>query len=50
MELLAAVTLMVILGTMLFTVFKNSSLVVSDASGRQAVFQQAKLFMEHIEA
>jgi type II secretion system protein J len=49
MELLAAVTLMVILGTMLFTVFKNSSLVVRDASGRQLVFQQAKLFMDHIE-
>ena len=50
MELLAAVTLMVILGTMLFTVFKNSSQVVSDAQGRQGVLQQAKLFMEHIEA
>jgi hypothetical protein len=35
---------------MLFTVFKNSSQVVSDAQGRQAVLQQAKLFMEHIEA
>ena len=49
MELLAAMTLMVILGTMLFTVFKNSSIVVRDASGRQLVFQQAKLFMDHIE-
>ena len=49
MELLAAVTLMVILGTMLFTVFDNSSGVVREASGRQVVFQQAKLLMEHME-
>lgn len=49
MELLAAVTLMVILGTMLFTVFKHSSTVVREAAGRQLVFQQAKLFMEHVE-
>ena len=49
MELLAAVTLLAILGTMLFTVFEQSSLVVREASGRQVVFQQAKLFMEHIE-
>jgi len=49
MELLAAVTLLAILGTMLFTVFENSSIVVREASGRQMVFQHAKLFMEHIE-
>ncbi len=49
MELLAAITLMVVLGTMLFTVFKSSSDVIRDASGRQLVFQQAKLFMDHIE-
>jgi prepilin-type N-terminal cleavage/methylation domain-containing protein len=48
-ELLAAVTLMVVLGTMLFTIFQNSSVVVREASGRQMVFQQAKLFMDHIE-
>lgn len=49
MELLAAVTLLVVLGTMLFTVFEQSSVVVRQASGRQTVFQQAKLLMEHLE-
>ena len=49
MELLAAVTLMVILGTMLFAVFENSSGVIREASGRQALFLETKLFMDHVE-
>ena len=49
LELLAAITLMVILGLMLFQIFGQTSNVVREGSARQQVFQQAKMLTEYLE-
>jgi len=49
LELLAAVTLLVVLGTMLFQVFHQASQVVEIASARQEVYQYARAALEFLE-
>jgi len=49
LELLAAITILVILGTMLFEVFGKSSDVVRISNARQDVFQYARAALEFIE-
>ena len=49
LELLAAVALLVILGSMLFEIFGKSSQVVRIASARQEVFQYARAALEFID-
>jgi len=49
LELLAAVTLLVILGSMLFQIFGKSSEVVRVSNARQEVFQYARAALEFLE-
>ena len=49
LELLASITLLVILGSMLFEIFGRSSEVVRLSSARQEVFQYARAALEFIE-
>ena len=49
MELLAAVSLMVVLGVMMFQMFDKTSNVVREGSARQLLYQQAKLLTEYLE-
>jgi len=49
LELLAAVTLLVLLGSMLFEIFGKSSEVVNISNARQEVFQYARAALEFIE-
>jgi len=49
LEVLAAVTILVILGTMLFEVFGKSSDVVRISNARQDVFQYARSSLEFLE-
>ena len=49
LELLAAVTILVILGTMLFEVFGKASDVVRTSNARQDVFQYARASLEFLE-
>ncbi len=49
LELLAAVTLLVVLGTMLFQIFSQASRVTQIGSGRQEIFQYARSVLVSIE-
>ncbi|HUU42239.1 MAG TPA: hypothetical protein VMX57_00580, partial [Planctomycetota bacterium] len=49
LELLAAVTLLVLLGSMLFEIFGQSAAVVNISNARQEVFQYARAALEFIE-
>jgi prepilin-type N-terminal cleavage/methylation domain-containing protein len=49
LELLAAVALLVILGTMLFQVFQQASNVVEVSNARQEIFQYARAALEFLE-
>jgi len=49
LELLAAITLLVILGSMLFEIFDKSSEVVRISNARQEVFQYARAALEFLE-
>ncbi len=49
LELLAAITLLVILGTMLFQVFQQASSVVEIGNARQEVYQYARAALEFLQ-
>ena len=49
LELLAAITLLVILGSMLFEIFGKASEVVRVSSARQEIFQYARAALEFLE-
>ncbi len=49
LELLAAVTLLVVLGTMLFQVFRSASDLVEIANAKQEIYQYARAAMEFLE-
>ena len=49
LELLASITLLVILGSMLFEIFHSSSEVVRISNARQEVFQYARAALEFME-
>jgi len=49
LELLAAVTLLVLLGALLFQVFSQASMVMCIGSGRQEVFEYARILFETLQ-
>ena len=49
LELLASITLLVILGSMLFEIFGKASEVVRVSNARQEVFQYARAGLEFLE-